>query len=134
MVIIADSGAVYGFFNHKDEHHAQLRVLFERERNILIPTAVLAEIAYLLETRVGTKALEIFLKAIENRLLLLAGSEADIRRIRELVVKYGDLPLGFADAAVIALAEREGGRVATTDRRHFTIVKAKRPLKLLPEP
>jgi uncharacterized protein len=132
VVIVADSGAIYGFFNKKDEHHSQLKALFGQEKSILIPTAVLAEIAYLLETRVGTRALVVFLRALENRLLLLAGSEADIRRIRELVVKYDDLPLGFADAAVIALAEREGGRIATTDRRHFSIVKAKRQLKLFP--
>jgi predicted nucleic acid-binding protein len=35
-----------------------------------------------------------------------------------------DLPLGFADAAVIACAESKGGRVLTLDRRHFDVVRA----------
>ncbi len=43
-------------------------------------------------------------------------------RVRELVRRYADLPLGFADAAVTACAERHRGRVLTTDYRHFPVV------------
>ncbi len=134
MVITADSSAIYGFFNEGDEHHIRIKEVFAQEDTILLPTAILAEIAYLLESRIGTRALEVFLKSIEYRTFLLVGSEPDIRRIRELVTKYDDLPLGFADAAVITLAERENGRVATIDYRHFSVVKAKRPLRLFPQP
>ena len=42
----------------------------------------------------------------------------------ELVVTYGDLPLGTTDASVIAIAERlKLTEVATLDRRHFTVVR-----------
>lgn len=35
-----------------------------------------------------------------------------------------DLPLGFVDASVVAVAERLGERqVATLDRRHFSVVR-----------
>lgn len=37
--------------------------------------------------------------------------DRDLPRIRELVSRYADLPLGVADAAVVACAERNGGRV-----------------------
>jgi uncharacterized protein len=37
--------------------------------------------------------------------------EDDLPRIRELASRYESLPLGFSDAAVIACAERGGGRV-----------------------
>ena len=41
----------------------------------------------------------------------------------ELVRTYADLPLGAADASVIAVAERlKLTDVATLDRRHFTVV------------
>jgi hypothetical protein len=44
--------------------------------------------------------------------------------IAELVWTYRDLPLGTADASVVATAERLNIRqVATVDRRHFTIVR-----------
>ena len=53
-------------------------------------------------------------------------------RIRLLVRRYADLPLGFVDAAVIACAERRGGRVLTLDRRHFGVVGREGTLTLLP--
>ncbi len=49
----------------------------------------------------------------------------DWLRIAELVASYRDLPLGTADASVIAAAERLGIRdIATLDRRHFTVVRS----------
>jgi predicted nucleic acid-binding protein len=59
--------------------------------------------------------------------------EQDLDRIQCLIGKYGDLPLGFADACVIACAERYGGRVLTTDRRHFEVVaRGEKSVDLLP--
>lgn len=53
----------------------------------------------------------------------------------QLVKTYADLPLGAVDASVITVAERLGiSRVATLDRRHFTVVRPKHvpALELLP--
>lgn len=48
----------------------------------------------------------------------------DWRRIAELVHRYADLPLGGTDASLVALAERHAiHRVATLDRRHFSVVR-----------
>ena len=45
-------------------------------------------------------------------------------RIGELVARYADLPLGTVDASVVAAAERLGvTAIATTDRRHFSVVR-----------
>ena len=42
----------------------------------------------------------------------------------DLVVTYGDLPLGTTDASVVAVAERlKVAEVATLDRRHFAVVR-----------
>jgi len=42
----------------------------------------------------------------------------------DLVLTYGDLPLGTTDASVVAIAERlKLTDVATLDRRHFTVVR-----------
>jgi hypothetical protein len=49
---------------------------------------------------------------------------ADVTRMGELVLQYADFLLGGVDASVIAVAERFGvDRVATLDRRHFSVVK-----------
>jgi uncharacterized protein len=48
----------------------------------------------------------------------------DLQRSAELVERYADLPLGGADARVIAVAERLDVRlVLTLDRAHFSIVR-----------
>ena len=45
-------------------------------------------------------------------------------RIGELVARYADLPLGTVNATVVAAAERLGvTAIATTDRRHFSVVR-----------
>ena len=49
----------------------------------------------------------------------------DLGRIADVVDEYLDLPLGATDASVIALAERhEQSRIATLDRRHFSVVRS----------
>jgi predicted nucleic acid-binding protein len=45
-------------------------------------------------------------------------------RSGELVERYRDLPLGLVDASVIAATEMlDETKVATLDRRHFTVVR-----------
>lgn len=49
---------------------------------------------------------------------------ADLARVAELEREYADLRLGMVDASVIAVCERLGEtKVATLDRRHFSVVK-----------
>lgn len=51
-------------------------------------------------------------------------TRADWTRIAELVSTYASLPLGGTDAGLVAIAERLGAaRIATLDRRHFTVVR-----------
>jgi predicted nucleic acid-binding protein len=45
---------------------------------------------------------------------------------------FRDLPLGYADAAVIACVERRGGNVLTLDRRHFGVVEREGTIRVLP--
>jgi predicted nucleic acid-binding protein len=64
-----------------------------------------------------------------------AADRADWERVRELVTAYASLPLGGTDASVIPLAERHGAiRVATLDRRHFTVVRPRHAQALEPLP
>ena len=72
-----------------------------------------------------------FLDDCQKGRFRLEWRESDLSRIQELMRKYADLPLGFADASVLALAEQVG-RVATTDRRHFNVVRTEKRLELLP--
>lgn len=51
-----------------------------------------------------------------------------------LVRRYADLSLGCVDAAVIACAERSGGRVMTLDLREFGVVAAEATITIVPAP
>lgn len=66
----------------------------------------MAEVGYFLERRLGVNVLDGFLSDLESGGLVLDCWEGDIPRVRELVKRYRDLPLGFADASVIACAEK----------------------------
>ncbi|MFI6837726.1 type II toxin-antitoxin system VapC family toxin [Nonomuraea africana] len=86
-----------------------------------MPSPVMGEVGYLLESRVGPQAEVTFLKSFGGNGFHVAELEdEDLPRMAELVERYIDLPLGLVDAAVIAIAERLGlGEVATVDQRHF---------------
>ncbi len=103
---------------------------------LLIPSPVLAEVCYFVETRVGPEAEATFLESVANKEIELVDlTETDLLRMAELVRKYADFPLGAIDASIIAVAERlDVGEVATLDRRHFSVVRSRRktPFRLLP--
>ena len=59
-----------------------------------------------------------------------------MRRVRKLLDKYADLPMDYADATLVALAEELGtAAVFTTDRTDFSIyrLKDRKPFHILPE-
>jgi len=48
----------------------------------------------------------------------------EVPRIRELMSKYADRPMGLADAALVRVAEREGIRqIFTVDRKDFSVYR-----------
>jgi predicted nucleic acid-binding protein len=68
------------------------------------------------------------------RILELVGN--DIDRITMFLEKYADAELDFTDAAIIAIAEREGiTAIATFDRRDFSIIQPRHTafFELLPK-
>jgi predicted nucleic acid-binding protein len=124
--LIVDSGPLYAYVDEDDnDHEACLRLLESHPGPLIVPQLVIAEVVYLIETRLGWKSEARFLGDLSSGNFLtepvLAG---DWIRIAELVARYHDLPLGTVDASVVTLAERLGvGTVATLDRRHFTVVR-----------
>jgi uncharacterized protein len=78
--------------------------------------------------------LDLFLGDLVSGAYMLDYGADDLARIRELVRRYADLPLGFADASVVACAERNGGRVLTLDVRDFAVVGRTARLEVLPAP
>ncbi len=120
-MITLDTSALYALVNRRDTHHERIRRAFLADGGpYLLPVGILAEVTYLIERRLPN-ALEPFLADLETGAFTLDCGLDDIARVRQLVGRYADLPLGYADAAVIACTERHGQRVLTLDT-HFNVV------------
>lgn len=132
-MITLDTSGLFALLNRADPDHARaVEALGSDPGPFLVPAAILAEIAYLIEHRLGNQVLDAFLVDLVSHDFTLECGEEDLPRVRELVGRYADLPLGFADAAVIACAERSGGSVLTLDTRDFGVVAREGTITLVP--
>lgn len=133
MTLTLDTSGVLGLVNRADPDHDRcVRPLEDDPGPYLVPAGILAEITYMLEVRHGLDILDAFLGDLDARAYVLECGEEDLPRIRALVRRYADLPLGAADASVVACAERNGGRVLTLDDRDFRVVAREGSITLLP--
>jgi uncharacterized protein len=125
MALICDTGGVYAMHDADDAHHDEVKSVVQVERGpLLLPVIILAEIDYLLTSRLGIDAALDFLNSIERGVFaLISPSAVDIVRCRELMAQYRALNVGLADASVVATAERLAvQRVLTVDQRHFRAI------------
>ena len=137
MRVIADTGPLFALMDRSDRWHTRVVEWWGAEpRSVVIPVTVLPEVSYLLHTRIGPAAEAAFIGAVARGELTTEPLEAeDISRAFHLMQEYADLPLGFVDATVLAIAERLAVReILTTNRRHFGVVRPRHvpPLVLLP--
>lgn len=131
-MITLDSSGLFTLLNRSDRDHERAKAaLLKAGRPYLVPSGILAEIAYLLERRMPA-ALDVFLSDIEAGAFTLDCGEPDMPRVRELIARYADLSLGYVDAAVIACAERNRGLVLTLDMRDFGVVAREGTIQILP--
>jgi hypothetical protein len=124
VLAIVDAGPLYAAADRTDPDNAiSVAVLSDRRYDLIIPALAVAEVSYLLGTRVGPEAEARFPTGLRD-FLVVAPDPADWVRIGDLVRRYGDFPLGGADASVVALAERlDIETIITLDRRHFAAVR-----------
>ena len=135
--LIVDAGPLYAIADASDRHHREcLELLGSHRGPLIVPTLVIAEVAYLLGRRLGARAEVLFAQDLAMGTFQVdAVHPGDWVRIAELLAAYRDFPLGMADASVIACAERHGiDDLATLDRRHFGAVRPRhvRAFTLLP--
>lgn len=121
--VLCDAGILIALFDLDDFSHRRCWDLLHDSRCTLLSAwPVLAEVFYLLESsRQREKLWELVLG---GGLRIPDLSFNDMRRMRELMVKYSDLPMDLADASLVALAERlRLKKVFTLDRRHFQVYR-----------
>lgn len=121
-MIIADTGFWVAFFSRGDRYHSRARECIKQLREPLMTTLpVVTETCYLLQQRAGALYAFTFISCIQQGgCQLFQVHNAHLARIEDLMKQYIDLPMDFADASLVVLAEALGhGRILSTDQRDF---------------
>ena len=127
-MMLVDAGPLIALIHGGDQHHERCVATFRNiETTLGTVWPVLTEAMYLLNF--SWRAQEALWEMLDrSAVILLSLEEPDLLRMRELMKKYRDLPMDLADAALVAVAERERiRRIFTLDRRDFQVY---RPAKL----
>jgi predicted nucleic acid-binding protein len=131
-LVTLDTSALIALLNPRDPDNLSMTAAVEPYLGVLVvPVAVLSEVSYFIERDLGGRRLALFVQDIIEGAIRLDCGERDWPRVLQLVMRYADLPLGLADAAVIACAERNGGLVATLDNRHFGAVAGEETIRIV---
>lgn len=108
-------------FDRDDAHHQAALQFVQRFRGQLITSrAVVTEVMFMLHFSV--QAQEDFLAWIDEGQVSLQEPE-NFRRVSELMKKYADRPMDFADGVLVALCEQLGDRHIATIDDDFSIYR-----------
>lgn len=124
--MIVDTSALLAFFDTDEPDHAAVSgVLTTTSEPLTVSPYVVAEVDYLVASRLGITAELAALKELSSGAWDLAGfGSEDLAEARQIVERYADQSIGVADASNVVLAGRYRTRtIATLDRRHFEVVR-----------
>lgn len=138
MALVLDTGPLVALLDRDDPAHARsVEMVDDVGEDLVVPAGVLVEVDYWVRKGLGPEGWRIFVEDVaEGGYRLEPLTLPDLMRAAELETEYADLGLGLVDASVMALCERLGEtKVATLDRRHFSVVRPRHCdyLRLLPE-
>lgn len=123
--ILIDSGPLIALFDRSDKYHQASTEFIKKNRSELITTlASITEVLHLLDF--SRNAQVDFLSWVDAGAVTVEPiTTEDFQRIRDLIVKYSDLPMDFADACLVFLGEKMNiSKIATIDR-DFDVYKLK---------
>ena len=136
MIILDTSGLLAAIDASQRHHAAVVAALRAADPPWALSPFVLAELDYLLATRVGESAERAFLSEVARGVYRLETFDPDdIAAAERVIARYSALEIGLADASVVVLAARYGVRdLLTLDERHFRAIRGpgSRPFRILP--
>lgn len=122
--LLLDTGALVSLLDRSQHRHEEFAAAFGAWSGEVVTTeAVVTEAIHVLaRVRGGPEACLDFVLA--GGAVLVPASPALLRRTRTLIEQYRDLPVDYADATLVALAEDLGSNVVlTTDQRDFSVYR-----------
>jgi len=118
--IILDTGPFVALLDRSERSHGTCATFFkETEGRFITTEPVLTEVVYLLGPSFAMQkpALEFILRGGAE---VVSQTPQSLQRALQLMEKYRDVPMDFADATLVALAEERRVReVFSLDRRGF---------------
>jgi hypothetical protein len=136
-MIVLDTGGLYAAIDANEALHGRaVAALASATPPRLLSPFVLAELDYLIGTRVGHPAqLALLDEVLRGAYQLEPFSPEDLGHARRIVDRYADVRIGLTDASVVVLAVRHRTLdLLCTDERHFRTLRGPngRPFRLLP--
>ena len=125
-MVIVDTSALLAYFDANEPDHAAVADVIEKgDEPLVVSPFVVAELDYLVATRVGVDAELAALRELTSGAWELAPfGLTDLEQAASVIAKYRDQQIGAADASNVVLADRYQTRtIATLDRRHFTVLR-----------
>jgi predicted nucleic acid-binding protein len=125
VIILDTSGLLAAIDASQVNHRAAAETLRASAAPRALSPFVLAELDYLLTTRVSADAARRLLLEVARGVYRLErfGSD-DVSAAIAVLDRYPSLELGLADASLVVLAERYGTRdILTLDERHFRTLR-----------
>ncbi|MBI4728234.1 MAG: PIN domain-containing protein [Acidobacteria bacterium] len=125
MIVLDTSGLLAAIDAGQRMHSAAREALEADPGPFILSPFVLAEMDFLLATRVGADAESALLaEVVEGAYQLDPFGPDDVEAAARIVGRYRDLGLGLADASLVVLAARHHTtRLLTLDERHFRAVR-----------
>jgi hypothetical protein len=136
-VIVLDTGGVYAAMDASEALHGRaIAALVAAAPPRLLSPFVLAELDYLVATRVGHEAqMALIAEVTRGAYRLEPFSSEDVAHAERIMDRYADLRIGLPDASVVVLANRHRTLdLLCTDERHFRALRGPggKPFRLRP--
>jgi len=136
MDVIMDTGPWVALIDRSEGRHLECVEWFKNFKgNIFSSEAVLTEVLYLLDF--SSKAQSAAIDFVSNgAILLVPASLESLKRVKRLMEKYKDVPMDYADATLVSIAEDLSiPHVVSFDARDFGIYRmsSKQPFVVLPK-
>jgi uncharacterized protein len=125
-LIVVDTSGLLALIDPMQHDHKRVAAFVEHERGpFLLSTFILAELDYLLSTRVSVDAELAFLRRVgAGDYAVESFDDDEITAAAGLIERYRGQGIGLADASLVILAARaETNRILTLDERHFRMIR-----------
>jgi len=134
---LIDTSVIFGIVNHRDRWHSACLEALASVRVPLVTTeAVLTEFFHLVAShRCDSQKAWTFVRS--GALTVRSLADSDLPQLHELMAKYRDRPMDFADATLVHVAARENlNLILTVDHEDFQTyrIAGRKRFTILPSP